>query len=276
MEDGPWSCLLVIFTYLVLVKFLGPRIMKSRKPFNLRTLMFLHDVVLVLFNGWLFREGLIHLNYGLEAWNCSTINPNSTNLSDLYQIGLSWLFLISKFYQLQDTFFFVLRKKTSQVTVLHVLHHSSAPLMAWIVLKFSPGGNSSFFPLINSGIHTLMYTYYGLSTIPRFRRYLWWKRYLTQIQMIQYALVLLHGLNSSLNPDCQWPKIFIYLNSFNAILFLLLFYSFSRKAYRKSKPNLNGDMMTIIVSNSHTIQFFSNDYGENGIDPCGDTKSKYE
>lgn len=46
---------------------------------------------------------------------------------------------------------------------------------------------SAFLPaMVNSGIHILMYSYYGLSALgPRVARYLWWKKYLTILQMVR-------------------------------------------------------------------------------------------
>jgi len=39
--------------------------------------------------------------------------------------------------------------------------------------------------LINSSVHVLMYTYYGLSALgPHMQEYLWWKKYLTRIQLV--------------------------------------------------------------------------------------------
>lgn len=39
--------------------------------------------------------------------------------------------------------------------------------------------------IINSFIHVLMYAYYGLSACgSHIQRYLWWKRYLTQAQIV--------------------------------------------------------------------------------------------
>ena len=38
---------------------------------------------------------------------------------------------------------------------------------------------------VNSFIHVLMYTYYGLSALgPHMQKYLWWKRYLTVMQLV--------------------------------------------------------------------------------------------
>lgn len=44
--------------------------------------------------------------------------------------------------------------------------------------------------MMNSFIHVIMYTYYGLSGLgPSFQKYLWWKRYLTRLQLVSPLLV---------------------------------------------------------------------------------------
>jgi len=145
---------------------------------------------------------------------------------------LGWLFFITKFIEFADTIFFILRKKTRQLTALHVIHHALVPILVWIGYKFVPGGANAFFPLINSLVHTIMYTYYALSTLgPAIQPYLWWKKYLTKIQMIQFVLIIINSLRLLFLPHCQFPKAFIYLNAFNGLLFLIMFTSFYRRAY---------------------------------------------
>lgn len=40
--------------------------------------------------------------------------------------------------------------------------------------------------MINSMVHVFMYTYYGMSAIPSLRKYLWWKKHLTQFQLVSF------------------------------------------------------------------------------------------
>lgn len=46
---------------------------------------------------------------------------------------------------------------------------------------------SAFFGAhMNAAIHVLMYLYYGLAAFgPKIQKYLWWKKYLTIIQMVK-------------------------------------------------------------------------------------------
>lgn len=51
-----------------------------------------------------------------------------------------------------------------------------------------------FGPTLNSFIHILMYSYYGLSVFPSMHRYLWWKKYLTQAQLVCHPSFLLFSM----------------------------------------------------------------------------------
>lgn len=43
----------------------------------------------------------------------------------------------------------------------------------------------SFHAMVNAAVHVIMYFYYGLSAAgPRFQKYLWWKKYMTAIQLV--------------------------------------------------------------------------------------------
>ena len=127
----------------------------------------------------------------------------------------------------------MLRKKHAQISSLHVFHHSIVPITLWIGLKYAPGGNNSFFPFLNAGVHCVMYTYYGLAACgPALRPLLFWKRYLTTLQLAQFTLALLHGVYS-LSQGCDFPKSFVFLNLFHAVVFFYLFSNFYRDSYSR-------------------------------------------
>lgn len=47
------------------------------------------------------------------------------------------------------------------------------------------GGHSTFFALLNTFVHIVMYFYYMVAAMgPRFQKYIWWKKYLTSFQMV--------------------------------------------------------------------------------------------
>ncbi|CAM9656814.1 unnamed protein product [Lampetra fluviatilis] len=87
------------------------------------------------------------------------------------------------------TEFFILRKKFNYITFLHGVytqhHHSSMIINWWLGVKYVPGGQAFFIGIVNSFVHVFMYTYYGLSVLgPAVQKYLWWKSYLTILQLI--------------------------------------------------------------------------------------------
>lgn len=108
------------------------------------------------------------------------------NFSPAFQIASAvWWYYFSKLLEFCDTFFFILRKKDKQLTFLHVYHHSTVFSLWWIGIKYVPSGSTFFPAMVNSSIHILMYTYYGLSAMgPTIAKYLWWKKYLTMVQLV--------------------------------------------------------------------------------------------
>ena len=60
--------------------------------------------------------------------------------------------------------------------------------------------------IVNSAVHVLMYTYYFLAACgPSVRPYLWWKRYITRIQIGQFVGLLFHILIPMFY-DCGYPR----------------------------------------------------------------------
>jgi hypothetical protein len=137
-----------------------------------------------------------------------------------------WWYYFCKFTEFLDTIFFVLRKKNDQITTLHVIHHSIMPAATWWGVKFYPGGHGTFFGLINTMVHIIMYTYYLLAAMgPKYQKYIWWKKHLTTIQMIQFATVFVHSAQIFFN-GCDYPKHLMVCTCFHSILFFGLFSNF--------------------------------------------------
>lgn len=118
---------------------------------------------------------------------------------------------------------------------LHVFHHSVMPVMCYIFFKFSVFTNNGFIPMINAFVHTIMYTYYCLAMFKSLQPYLWWKKYITQMQLVQFVLVFVHSTYFLLDSKCSCPKPLIFLQSAHAVLFFCMFYSFYITAYKKEQ-----------------------------------------
>ncbi|XP_064606884.1 very long chain fatty acid elongase 7-like [Liolophura sinensis] len=235
LMSSPVPSLLVCIAYFVLIP-LGPTLMGDRKPLDLRRILLFFNLGMVGLSTYIFCEFLLSGWAAGYSFGCQPVDY-STSPQALRMARVCWLFYISKFVELFDTLFFVLRKKFSQVSFLHVFHHGIMPISWWFGVKFAPGGFGTFHALLNSFIHLMMYTYYGLAALgPSFQKYLWWKRYMTTMQITQFILVVIHS-SQLLFIDCNYPMTFVYWIGAYAVIFLVMFINFYRKAYQSSTKN---------------------------------------
>ncbi|XP_074594587.1 very long chain fatty acid elongase 7-like [Brevipalpus obovatus] len=231
MNGGPWTVLAILGLYLLFVRHYGPWLMKNRSPFDLRPLIFTYNALMMTINSYFFVMAAMYTRFGYDSWGCTPVDPQLEG-DFLWQLKLIWFYFISKFVDLCETIFFILRKKNAQASTLHVVHHTLVPLDVWFGLKYSATTSAAFFPFINSFVHTIMYCYYGLSTLgPQWRPYLWWKKYLTQLQILQLALIAIHCLHLCLLPNCGIPKQIFAIYVPQAILLVYLFVSFFINTY---------------------------------------------
>jgi len=234
------------------VKHWGPAFMKDRPAFNLRWVMVVHNVFLVLLNGICFVISLPYSRFGLSTWECRQYDHNSKELSEHLLMFMGYVYYISKFLDLADTVFFVLRKKFRNISGLHVFHHSLMPLAGWIGLKYSAYHCAGFIPFINAFIHTVMYVYYALAALG-YRDVLWWKKYLTQMQMVQFVMITCHAVYFLNYPGgCSWPKVFPLLEFSHGLLFFYLFGSFYVKNYLTKQVDNNKPTLTNATTSSQT------------------------
>lgn len=102
-----------------------------------------------------------------------------------------------------------------------------------------------------------MYFYYMVSAMgPEYQKYIWWKKYMTKIQLTQFVLILSYMISISAK-NCEMSKGLTYFFVVNAIIFLYLFMDFYRKTYNKSrKPaqmELNVNTKTQVDCNNNAL-----------------------
>uniref|UniRef100_A0A1B0C376 Elongation of very long chain fatty acids protein n=1 Tax=Glossina palpalis gambiensis TaxID=67801 RepID=A0A1B0C376_9MUSC len=187
MMSSPFPTLIVCVFYAYFVKVIGPRLMENRKPFRLQNTLVIYNAIQVVLSLWIFYEiAMSGWLTGHYSFRCQPVEYNN-NPRTIRMVHACWWYYFSKFTEFIDTIFFILRKKQSQVTMLHVIHHGCMPLSVWFGVKFTPGGHSTFFGFLNTFVHIIMYTYYMLSAMgPQYHKYLWWKKYLTTLQMVRH------------------------------------------------------------------------------------------
>lgn len=236
LGHGPWRILAMVGLYLLFVLRIGPQIMQRKQPFDLRRLVRVYNFFNIIFNIWLAYKGISLSGNGLSFFNCNCLDRDPKRFSAYIDI-----FILSRVIDFLDTIFFVLRKKQSQITGLHVFHHSQVPLVIYLVASFSMTPFSGFLIVMNALVHVVMYSYYYLATFPAVVPYLWWKKYITRIQIGQFVLALAYFcLGYVLLPRfCDDPPmVAVVTNLLSALIFLVLFLSFYSGAYKGERKQL--------------------------------------
>ncbi|XP_046615273.1 elongation of very long chain fatty acids protein 7 isoform X1 [Neodiprion virginianus] len=234
LMGSPGPILGILALYLTFVLKVGPKIMANRPAYELKNLMILYNGAQVIFSLWLcsltFQVDLLQL---IIVEGCSHDEKVVNNPLQLALSTGAWWYFFAKITELLDTVFFVLRKKQNQVTFLHVYHHTITALFSWCYLKLLPGEQGIVIGFLNSLVHVVMYSYYLIAALgPAYRKYLWWKKYMTWMQLIQFGVMLCY-LTYLLAIDCKLPKALTYFFATNVTIFIYLFSDFYRKSYTK-------------------------------------------
>lgn len=237
LMQSPFPTLIMVVAYLYVIIFLGPNYMANRKPFKLKEVLILYNGAQVLYSLYMFYEHLMSGWFWDYSFKCQPVDYSNDDKA-MRMATLCWWYYISKLSEFADTLFFVLRKKDSQVTFLHLYHHSLTPLETWILVKFIAGGHGTFSNLINNLVHVVMYFYYMVSAMgPEFQKYLWWKKYLTTIQLVQFGLVFVHSAQL-LWTDCGYPKLVGALLLIHSTIFFALFSHFYYRSYKPDRKSV--------------------------------------
>jgi len=228
-------------TYLALVYLLRHFMQDREKVSNLGYFPIIHNVNSLIISittltGMLYYFIRLNVTYN---WDpniifCDT-NQVAVNKGGLY--FWIYMFYLSKYYDLVDTFIIILRK--GKLMTLHVWHHFITLILVWSCLQTRLPAQWSA-EIINAFVHVPMYYYYLMSEL---KVEIWWKKYLTQLQILQFVMANVLHLTSFyfhyvLGRNCSsfdtWANGFglFVLNSY-----LVLFIQFYRSSYlaRKKK-----------------------------------------
>ncbi|KAF5282864.1 hypothetical protein FQA39_LY17460 [Lamprigera yunnana] len=234
LMSNPLKIMGIIATYLYGVYVFLPSYMTEKKPYSLKK-------VIVIYN--IFQVGACTLLiYGIatSGWTthyklvgCQPVDYSDSQMA-VQMAAFMWWNMILKLIEFIETVFFVLRKKFNQVSFLHVYHHVSTLIMAWLVCKYFPGGMLSFTVMLNSFIHILMYTYYLLSSFgPKVQKKLETiKPKLTMLQLVQLVILFCQNMQL-LSPTCNINNIVGYIFLPNVIINIGFFIKFYINNYSK-------------------------------------------
>ena len=106
---------------------------------------------------------------------------------------------LSKFLDYVDTLLIIIGKKDVQLSVLHVYHHCSISMVwGYLIYIGKANGTVCFGAWINAIVHSIMYTYYGLTAHSYKGERVFntkpFKPYVTSVQLTQFCLCITHAL----------------------------------------------------------------------------------
>ncbi|KAM8703606.1 hypothetical protein ACLKA7_008259 [Drosophila subpalustris] len=169
-------------------------------------------------------------------FNCILVLPLDHEFKSTDRL-IGYLYYINKIIDLLDTVFFVLRKSYKQISMLHLIHHINMATICYFWQRtYGYGGHFVFSGLLNLFVHTVMYTYYYLSSQnPQIKKSAWWKQYITILQLVQFVLMFSHSAWTLLQPNCDVPFTKIFLVMSMSGLMFVMFMNFYRKSYIQTK-----------------------------------------
>jgi len=135
----------------------------------------IHNLGLILFSCWTFLSlsNIIYNNGVITQPNYYFKNHNFDKII--------YLFYLSKYYEFIDTFLLYLNNKTP--IFLQKYHHIGA-VVCWHLCYYYKVDGIWIATLLNSFVHTIMYTYY-LGCLVKFKPIKKIKKYITTLQLCQ-------------------------------------------------------------------------------------------
>lgn len=131
-----------IVVYLLVILIFAPKFMANRKAYALTNTLRLYNILQVLscltIVTKFYQAGFTYAS----ALSCES-KLESKNYDKLLEIW--WFCVFIRVAEFLETVFFILRKKSGQVTFLHVYHHISSLFIVWIPLKHGGSKNLSIF-----------------------------------------------------------------------------------------------------------------------------------
>ncbi|TMW57522.1 hypothetical protein Poli38472_003447 [Pythium oligandrum] len=228
MKDYPLANFASVYAmclgYLAFV-ILGTAIMKAGVPaIKTSGLQFLYNPFQVLICSYMCVEAAIQAyRNGYSPAPCNPYNAENPVMGNVL-----YLFFLSKILDLCDTFFIVAGKKWRQLSVLHVYHHLSVLFMYYIVFRVGYDADSYQSVVLNGFVHTIMYTYYFVSA---HTRNIWWKKYLTIMQLTQFVLMNVQGYLSHTRQCAGMPPSIAVMYLFYVQSLFWLFMNFYIRSY---------------------------------------------
>ncbi|RXN34560.1 adenine DNA glycosylase-like protein [Labeo rohita] len=135
---SPVPVICIFLCYLVII-WIGPKLMKNKEPVDLKAVLIVYNFAMVGLSIYMFHEFMVTSWLANYSYLCQPVDYSRSPLG-MRMASVCWWFFFSKVIELSDTIFFILRKKNSQLTFLHVYHHGTMIFNWWAGVKYLAGG----------------------------------------------------------------------------------------------------------------------------------------
>ena len=132
--SSPWPVLGFCILYTYIVWWAGPAFMRNRQPYDIKLLMIAYNLFQTLLSLWLFQRASFFWLTGRYNWLCQPVDFSNSK-EGMLAADMTWWFFFSKLVDTIDSFFFVLRKKWTHLSNLHVFHHGIMPFTSWCGIR---------------------------------------------------------------------------------------------------------------------------------------------
>lgn len=220
---NPWFVWGAVLAYISFVMF-GKAFMQGREALKIRFMLRAYNLIILSVS--VYMTYTIIAQHRLLGYK---IFCNPVSNGDAAMTNVIWIFFISKCFEFLDTVWMVLRKNNDQITFLHVYHHASIFPFWWFILLGFPNGDAYFTALLNSGVHSIMYSYYALTSFG-IRLPKPFKFFITLLQQTQF-LTMLYQCYHGYVTDCSRPRIYMAALSVYLITMLTLFANYQVHEY---------------------------------------------
>lgn len=233
---SPLPTVAIILAYLWFVNDYGRKMMEHRQPFKLDRILQVYNAIQIFLSSYTCYKLLKHGWFTRYNWQCAPVVYDLENYDDYMMASMIHLYFLTKIVDLLDTVFFILRKKYNQISFLHVYHHAGMVALGWGAVNWFTTGHSTMLMAVNSAVHTLLYSYYLLTSISPEYGNTWWKKYITTVQLVQFLFLSIHfGKLVFYNP-CNFPRLGLAIILPQNFFMFILFSDFYYKAYIKKRP----------------------------------------
>jgi hypothetical protein len=236
-----WVPFFVVVPIYLCIIFGGSYLLKrNAQPLNVQRFLAAHNLFLCILSiimaiGSTYEAVLAISTHGFENTYCS---GQGTGRPDIFFTGRIWfwglVFYLSKYYELLDTVFIVLKRRP--LTFLHVYHHIVVIALCLMFMRLRMCTSLQGI-ITNATVHSFMYYYYwqqsrGTSV--------WWKKYLTKAQIVQFFLdffaFLPYGFMCTEFSSLRVPVVRVWwFSQLVLISFILLFSRFYQRTYKGSE-----------------------------------------